>query len=193
MSLAGSPAISANIVWGRHLMPAIYSWPHCRRVIHSPLLGSNWWPLQPGSHHGTMKGVGHEVAWTAAALCEGGNRAGTWWRWLRAPVPLGCTSGLCQVLDAFCGDLSIKNTTARMLPRSGFVQRSRPLARSCRLSMIAGMRAKRRHGGATPCPSGNFALGVLGVVVGQLLFALARASCFYPPSGHFLHVHITSG
>jgi len=41
MSLAGSPAISANIVWGKHLMPAIYSWPHCRGVIHSPLLGSN--------------------------------------------------------------------------------------------------------------------------------------------------------
>ena len=50
---------------------------------------SNWWPLQPGSHHGTMKRVGHEVAWTAVALCEGGNRAGTWWRWLRGG---GCVS-----------------------------------------------------------------------------------------------------
>jgi len=87
--------------------------------MHSPLLGINWWPLQPGSHHGT-KGMGHEVAWTAAALSEGGNRAGTWWRWLRwlrAPAREvhGRNSNLaefCEIGVATGGLYSLEVTTA---------------------------------------------------------------------------------
>ena len=66
------------------------------------------------------KGVGHEVAWTAAALCEGGNRAGTWWRWFRwLRAPAGEVHGRNSSLTEFCeigvvtgGLYSLEVTTA---------------------------------------------------------------------------------
>jgi len=61
-------------------------------------------------------------------------------------------------LDASCGDLSINNTTARMLPRSGFVQRlTNGEVRAHSIAGVPAQRSEAGHGSATPSPSAHLA------------------------------------